>query len=209
MNARTPAGRLLVGLAALALAGGCASGANPTPLAVSPTTTTMPSAAVASPTPNTSPSLRAAIVSGPITYGPVTVVNGTAVCPTADIGTATTDADGVRHFRGGTFKCTTTMDDPRVSGAHSTSVLNLDMWGEADLSRLALVQWATVKLENDGGAWEGQLTGVASLPDRGDIIAIWYKGTGGYAGLSYFELWTGQEPWQLQGQIFPGDPPTP
>jgi hypothetical protein len=28
-------------------------------------------------------------------------------------------------------------------------------------------------------------------------------------GLSYFELWTGREPWQIQGQIFPGDPPTP
>ena len=38
---------------------------------------------------------------------------------------------------------------------------------------------------------------------------IWYTGTGGYHGLAYFELWTGQEPWTIEGQIFPGEPPTP
>jgi hypothetical protein len=64
-----------------------------------------------------------------------------------------------------------------------------------------------VRLENEGGAWEGRLTGVASVPDVGDVITIWYTGTGAYAGLSYFELWTDAAPWQLQGLIFPGDPP--
>jgi hypothetical protein len=43
----------------------------------------------------------------------------------------------------------------------------------------------------------------------GIIIAIWYKGTGGYAGWSYLELLTGQEPWTIQGQVFSGNPPTP
>ena len=71
------------------------------------------------------------------------------------------------------------------------------------------VQWATVRLENAGGAWEGRLSGVASLPGRGDIMEFWYRGTGGYEGLSYFELVTGSEPWKIQGQIFPGDPPPP
>jgi hypothetical protein len=54
----------------------------------------------------------------------------------------------------------------------------------------------TPRLENAGGAWEGTLTSVFST-DRGDIIAVWYKGTGGYEGLSYFELWTGVPPWTI------------
>jgi hypothetical protein len=207
MNARNTAGCLLVGLASLAVLAGCASGASATPLPASPTSTSMPTAPVATPTPAVTPSPTTE--AGPIAHGPVTVVTGTATCPTADLGKSTTDADGVQHFRGGTFTCTMRINDPRVSGTHTTSTWNADWWGETDLSSGALVQWATVRLENDGGAWEGKLAGAASLPDRGDTIVIWYKGTGGYAGLSYFELWTGQEPWNIQGQIFPGDPPTP
>jgi len=37
----------------------------------------------------------------------------------------------------------------------------------------------------------------------------WYKGSGGYEGLGYFELWTGNSPYKIEGLIFPGDPPTP
>jgi len=51
--------------------------------------------------------------------------------------------------------------------------------------------------------------GVGSEPGRGDIIVNWYTGTGGYAGLSYFEMVTGTDYWKIQGQIFPGDPPMP
>lgn len=146
---------------------------------------------------------------GPVADGAVAVVEGTATCPTADLGNATTHVEGVIHYRGGTFTCTMRTDDPRVSGTHSTATWNADLWGKADLSSGALVQWASVRLENDGGAWEGTLSGVGALPDPGDTIVVWYKGTGGYAGLSYFELWTGQDPWTIQGQIFPGEPPTP
>jgi hypothetical protein len=84
----------------------------------------------------------------------------------------------------------------------------MDVWGKPSAGAGAGVQWGTVRLENSGGAWEGSLSGVYSS-DRGDIIAIWYKGTGGYAGLSYFELLTGTGPWTIQGQIQPGDPPNP
>jgi hypothetical protein len=84
----------------------------------------------------------------------------------------------------------------------------MDVWGT--LEQGAGVQWASVRLENAGGAWEGRAMGVASLPGRGDTIVIWYKGTGGYAGLSYFELITGLPPTaKIRGQIFPGDPLTP
>ena len=157
-----------------------------------------------------SPAGGSLLVASPaVTPGPATWVTGTATCPTTDLGSVSSGPDGVQHFQNGTFICTTTTDDPRVSGTHTTTTWNADWYGAPDLSRGELVQWAAVRLENDGGAWEGRLSGVASLPERGDIIIIWYTGTGGYTGLSYFEQWTGAQPWKLQGLIFPGDPPTP
>jgi hypothetical protein len=143
------------------------------------------------------------------TPGPVAWVTGTATCPTLDLGDFHIDAEGVGHWRSGRVRCITSTDDVRVSGTHTSTDWQADWWGDMAAPRGQLVQWATVRLENDGGAWEGRLTGVASVPDVGDIIEIWYTGTGGYAGLSYFEQWTEADPWQLQGLIFPGDPPTP
>ena len=125
------------------------------------------------------------------TPGPVAWVTGTATCPTVDLGDHSTDADGVQHFRNGTFRCIKTTDDARVSGTETTTTWNADWYGAPDLSKGEFVQWATVRLENDGGAWEGRLSGVGALPDPGDIIVVWYTGTGGYAGLSYFEQTSG------------------
>ena len=59
-------------------------------------------------------------------------VTGTATCPTADLGDISTDADGVQHFRDGTFRCQTRTDDARVSGTHTTTTWNADFWGETD-----------------------------------------------------------------------------
>lgn len=119
----------------------------------------------------------------------------------------TTDPDGTQHVRDLTVECIDKTDDPRVSGTHTAS-WNMDVWwGNAARGVGAGIQWDTVRLENAGGAWEGWLSGVASSPGLGDTIVIWYKGTGGYTGLSYFELLTGSNPWKIQGQIFPGSPP--
>jgi hypothetical protein len=147
--------------------------------------------------------------SAALTPGPVAWVTGTATCPVLDLGDFSTDSEGVGHWRGGTVRCITSTDDARVSGTHTSTSWQADWWGDIALGSGQLVQWATVRLENEGGAWEGRLTGVASVPDVGDIIEIWYTGTGGYAGLSYFEQWTKADPWTLQGLIFPGEPPTP
>jgi hypothetical protein len=146
---------------------------------------------------------------GPVADDAVAVVKGTATCPLLDFD-FTTDRDGTQHVRDDYHadRCTVKTDDPRVSGSR-TSTWNIDLWGNVNAGRWGLVQWGTVHLENAGGAWEGRAAGVASYPERGDIFMNWYKGTGGYAGLGYFELWTGYEPWKIQGQIFPGDPPTP
>ena len=202
MNARDTAGRLLFGLTVMALLGGCAAGASPTPAPATPMNA--PSAAVATPAPAPTPTASAA---GPMTFGPVTVVTGTESCPGLNPDW-TRDPNGTWHVRDQTVECIDSTDDPRVSGTH-TATWNMDVWGALDQGAGAGVQWGAVRLENAGGAWEGQLSGVASLPGRGDIIVIWYKGTGGYAGLAYFELLSGSDPWKIQGQVLPGDPPPP
>lgn len=203
MRAHPSTTRLLASLTIVFLVSGCAAGASSTPLATSATPTSTPSAAAATPAAVGSPSITPA-ASGPVAYGPVTEITGTGTCPTTDLGKSTTDAAGVTHYRGGTLNCTVTTNDPRVGGTAPASSWNMDLWGT--LEDGAVVLWGTSHLENAGGAWEGTGSGVSSS-DRGDIIAFWYKGTGGYAGLSYFALWTGKDPWTIRGQVFPGDPP--
>lgn len=124
---------------------------------------------VASPTPTPSPT------STPVAYGPVRVATSTGRCPTADLGQATVGPDGVKQFQGGTFTCTVTTDEPRVS-CTETALWSIDLWGTA--SNGALVQWGPARLDTAGGVWEGTGSGVYPS-DRGDIIAFWYTGIGG------------------------------
>ena len=201
MDAKSTAGRLLTGLATTSLLAACAAGASPTPLPASPVPASPPSVTVATPTPTPMPTTTPVASPTPLSYGPVTLVTGTGTCPVLNP-VWTTDPDGTQHLRDLSVECIEENNDPRVSGTH-TATWSMDVWEGA-----AGVQWGTARLENAGGAWEGPLSGVYSA-ERGDTIMIWYTGTGGYHGLAYFELWTGQEPWQIQGQIFPGEPPTP
>jgi hypothetical protein len=205
MNARGTAGRLAVGLASLALLAGCAAGASPTPVPATPAPIVAPSAAVATPTLAPTPTASAA---GPMTFGPVTVVTGISACRDPDP-TWTTDQDGTSHARNQPVECTDTTNDPRVNGSHIAN-WNMDVWGDITRGSAAGVQWGTVRIENAGGTWEGRFSGVASLPQPGDTIAEWYRGTGDYEGLAYFMSVTGLCcTWKIQGQVFPGDPPTP
>lgn len=206
MDPRTNAGRLLVGLTVGILLGGCASSASPMPSPAPPTPTSTPSAAVATPTPDPTPDPTPSPTPAAVSYGPVTVVTGTNDCPGLNP-VFTTDPDGTMHVRDLTVECTDTTNDPRVSGSH-TATWSMDVWGSPYAGSAAGVQWGTVRLANAGGAWDGKLSGVYSSIG-GDSIVVWYKGTGGYAGLAYFELLTGTGPWTIHGQIFPGDPPTP
>jgi hypothetical protein len=206
MNLRTNAARVLASLAAAAMLAGCAAGASPTPSPAPPTPTVMPTAVAAAPTPAPTPKPTPPPTPAAVSYGPVTVVVGTNDCPSLNP-VFTTDPDGTMHIRDLTVECTDTTNDPRVSGTH-TATRSMDVWGNPYAGSAAGVQWGTVRLENAGGAWKGRLTGVYSSQD-GDTIMVWYSGTGGYAGLAYFELVTGTGPWTIQGQVFPGNPPTP
>ncbi len=41
------------------------------------------------------------------------------------------------------------------------------------------------------------------------MISVWFKGTEGYAGLTYHQWISGFPPYHFTGLIFPGSPPTP
>jgi hypothetical protein len=134
-----------------------------------------------------------------------TWVTGTEHCSTANPGVSQLDETGTRRFRAGIFVCMMETNDPRVNGSKTVSPWQADVWGQPQ--DFELVQWMDIRIENDGGTWEGRLTGVASMPEPGDIIVGWYRGTGDYTGLTYFEQITGAGPWTIQGLIFAGEPP--
>jgi hypothetical protein len=156
---------------------------------------------------------QAPSASPPVAMTAPTAVTGTlSLYPMSIYAASTirsTNPDDPLHPRDATFGprwVTMTTDDPRVSGAR-TFDWNQDRWGDVANGPAALVQWGTARIENAGGTWEGEGSGVYSS-DRGDIIASWYKGSGVHAGLGYFELLTGRmSPYTIRGLIFEGDPP--
>ena len=139
------------------------------------------------------------------TLEPPVWVTGTERCSLANPGPSALHETGVRHFRDGVFLCTMDTSDARVNGTKTVTPWQADVWGNPQ--DFELVQWMDIRIENDGGTWEGRLTGVASMPSPGDIIVGWYRGTGDYAGLTYFEQITGAGPWIIEGLIFAGEPP--
>jgi hypothetical protein len=142
--------------------------------------------------------------------GQAVYVTGWQVCMPPGFTVTGPDASGASHVRDGGFTCTDDMNDPRVSGT-THGDWQMDAWGEG-LGNGALVQWSRrMELSNDGGAWVGTYAGFYT-PDTGDYIVIWYKGIGGYEGLSYVQ-WIEAPPGhvtsgtEVLGLIFPGDPP--
>lgn len=204
-------------LALLVLAGvpaaACGAAATSAPTATPLPTATPTAAPTASPTPTSTPTPTArptpTPTPTPIAYGPAVVVEGIESCTTSG-GTESTDPDGTTHSRGTVLTCTDTSNDPRVSGTVSYT-WNYDLWGSG--SQFAHVQWGAGRLENAGGAWEGTYTGSFSSVN-GDVLLFWFKGTGGYEGLSY-GMWAvlslAEAAWTypVRGVIFPGPPPAP
>ncbi len=205
-------GRLVAVLASVTLLAACASGlATQAPAATAAPTATPPPAASSTPAPaaTPSPSPEPTPTPSPRSWGDTVFVTGTQRC-LASAGKVTTDASGETHLRDGTLWCMNEVNDPRVSGKF-TGTFAFDGWGAG--ANQAFVQWGTVRLENDGGAWVGHYSG-AFTPDTGDLVTFWLEGTGGYAGLSYFEwavmpISLGPVGFPVVGLIFPGSPPEP
>lgn len=194
--------RLAVGSILILSLAACSAGATKAPSS-SPGAALVSPSATLSPSPSPSPAQRP--LPSPISYGPVAVIESTNEC---SFGTpeTTTDAKGVDHARA-SVECTVTANDPRASGTYK-GTWYAERWNAADNIGFAMVQWEVGTTTNTGGAWECRSSGVYST-DRGDILAGWCTGTGGYAGLSSFLLTTGNGPWITQGQIVPGSPPPP
>lgn len=205
--------RAIAGLASLTLLAACASTtatqgqSPPSGLTASPPPAASPAA---TPTPDASPSPEATPTPSPRSWGDTVLVTGTQRCA-AGVGTVTTDVVNEIKQRGGTIECVNELNDPRVNG-EIKGTFAFDGWGSSR-NNLAFVQWGEVRLENDGGAWVGRYSGVAT-PDTGDLVTFWFEGTGGYAGLSFFE-WSempgslGIVGFPVAGLIFPGSPPDP
>ena len=181
-----------------------------------PPTAQMPAPARASPASTPSPTMSPAPSPGgsgqPKAWGPAVLVTGTESCR-VDAAPFTPDPDGVTsRSRGGTRSCTVQTDDPRVSGT-ITGTYDADGWGTELPTNGAIVNWGTLRLENAGGAWVGGYSGIYTS-ETGDLASVWFEGTGGYAGLSYFQfidapVGTVSSGYTFNGLIFPGSPPTP
>ena len=128
----------------------------------------------------------------------------------ASVSVPNPDASGKVRVRDGVLTCHLRFNDPRVNGT-AFGTFAFEGWGTQDDT--AFVEWGMLRLENDAGAWETQWAGVYTS-ETGDMIPLWWEGSGGYAGLSFFE-WVLAPPgtvatgYSVVGLIFPGSPPPP
>ncbi|NNE97204.1 MAG: hypothetical protein HKN24_14375 [Acidimicrobiales bacterium] len=99
-------------------------------------------------------------------------VSGTEVCTEVD-----TQGDELSRYR-----CVETLDDARVSG---TAIVTLTMLDE---SVSPIVDAGEFMLENDGGSWSGEWSGVIEEDGLHTIDGV-LLGSGGYDGLQYRARW--------------------
>jgi len=149
--------------------------------------------------------------SAAVSYGPTVLVTGSEECelnPPIAAGTTTTDSDGTVKTRDGRFKCTVTNSDPRIAGT-AIYTANLDRWTTTGTDGVQ-VQWGTIRIENEGGAWETEYIGIFSL-ETGEVGAELFTDTGDYEGLYYYQWVIGTlgQPRPTSGLIFPTTVPIP
>ena len=148
---------------------------------------------------------------GQTAYGAAVLVRGTESCIGEQATASSPDPIGVSHVRDFRLTCAMRFNDPRVSG-NKSGPMSMDGWGPASAPD-AIVEWTSSRLiENEGGAWVGRLAGVYTT-ETGDMLSAWFEGTGGYAGLSFFEWVTAPvgaatTGYPVVGLIFPGGSPT-
>ena len=172
-----------------------------------------PPSPAASPMPDGTPSAAAtgSPSASPHAFGPVSMTNGDVTCDGLSVEQPVVAGDS--HSWAVKTSCTVTTNDPRVSGTETSAAWNVTAWGKVAYGMLlegAGIQSGPLRIENAGGTWVGTGSGIYST-DRGDTVAAWFTGTGGYKGLAYFELRTGtrhgSDTGSIQGLVFPGDPP--
>ena len=113
--------------------------------------------------------------------------------------------DGIRREHWVDTSNTAEMSDPRLSGA-----LTIDATGERFDDLGTDLGWATVRIENDGGFWEGTSVNTSDLDAETREVAYYeLVGGGAYEGLSavVFQTEAPDDAWLWSGIIFPGDLP--
>jgi hypothetical protein len=106
------------------------------------------------------------------------------------------------------------MDDPRLTGT-ATLATNVTT-DEGSSFRQTWVLGQALRLENEGGWWSGQGTGVehtggSANPEVALLHATWplLTGAGDYEGLSaYLIVDQSQNPPTVEGVIYAGEPPS-
>ncbi len=140
----------------------------------------------------------------PVVRGPSAYVVGREDCQIYGMEvplTETSPEPDVQKGRDGVFVCTVTNNDPRVAGT-ARYTLNQNRWGTGPQNG-NMVQWGTIRIENDHGAWDADYVGIYTS-ETGDVGATLFTGSGDYEGLSYYR-WSisfGQS-WDTEGLIFP------
>jgi hypothetical protein len=196
---RSPA-RLIVVLALVSLvAAACGAAATTLPAP----TGTPTQAATDAPAPTVAATARPAPTPMPTTdgVGPEYVTGTSSLSVTKE---ATQKVVGnVVQYRDQEMTDTGPMSDPRLAGS-SVITLNGDMYGDV------MSEWGTTRIENADGAWEGTWTGASWNGGTATSVSGWLVGSGAYEGYTYyFHGYGSSPPYQMEGIIFEGTPPTP
>jgi hypothetical protein len=133
-------------------------------------------------------------------------VTGTSTLIAEEASGTTSLEDGVARQRGAVLITNEESSDPRVSG-RGTIMLNVDAFTDPE-GNLGTVQvrYGTMRIENEGGSWEGSFAG--RLSNGRFIQTYWLRGDGEYEGLTYVVTAGGDGPvWVSEGLIYPGAPP--
>jgi hypothetical protein len=127
---------------------------------------------------------------------------------TSDAGSESATAT-LYSSRDGVFDGPVEFSDPRVSGQWTTSPLHQDV----DRSTGQGIMWGTLRVENDGGTWEGPMSGVIYQAPEGGFYTTegWLTGDGDYAGYTFFFQEERDQainpPRVFRGIIYKGQPP--
>jgi hypothetical protein len=118
------------------------------------------------------------------------------------------ETDTLYSSRDGTLVGVQEWTDPRMSG-EATTTFHVDV----DLDTGQGLMWGTVRLENDGGTWEGPFNGMVYEPPGEDGLymnAGWMTGDGDYAGYTFYWEEHGEQNGgpisTLHGVIYKGEP---